>query len=105
MSVLYIGNDRYITLSGVNDAADGLYLNSATVTYALYEADGTAVSGGTGTLTYIAASNGNYRGVIDAAVTTTLTAEAQYYFVITATQSNYDGKWRINCTARIRGTT
>lgn len=104
MSILYIGNDRYITLSGLNDAADNSYLNSATVTYAIYEANGTAVSGGTGTLSYISASNGNYRGIIDAAITATLTAEAAYYIAITATQGNYDGLFRIDCTARIRGT-
>lgn len=100
------GCDEYLKYFGANDAADGTYLNSGTCTYALYEnsngALGDAVSGGTGTLSYIAASNGNYRGIIDAAVTGALTPGRTYWAVITFVQGNYNDErtLMLNCVRR-----
>lgn len=54
------------------------YVNDATVTFELRDASGTAVSGGSGTCSYVAGSNGNYLGTIPDSVTSTLTENAKY---------------------------
>jgi len=61
---IYIGNDNLLTVDELKNAATGAYINDATVTATLTDADGTEVTGQTWptTLAYIAASNGTYRG-------------------------------------------
>lgn len=93
---LPINSDVYVEFLGARDSADDSYLNSGTCTYALYLApttpggSRTAVTGGTGTLSYVAASNGNYRGVIESTITGTLTKGLPYDVVITFVQGNYN---------------
>lgn len=93
-----VGADWTLQVSDLRDAATGSYLNSATVTYVLYTGAGAAVSGGTGTLTYVSASNGTYRGTVESTVTSTLTAGA-YYALVTVVQSGYDGLIRLDINA------
>jgi hypothetical protein len=71
---LYLNSDNNIKLTGLSDADDGSYLNAATVTYTIKNEAGSTVTGGTGTLTYVTASNGNYLGVVDSLVVVTTSA-------------------------------
>lgn len=106
---IYIGSDNNIILTGMRDSVDDSYLNSATVTYAIYAAEGyvrgtsSPIASGTGSLSYVSASNGNYRGTIDSTVTTTLTEEDWYYVVITFDQSSYEDERTLYCQAVLRG--
>jgi hypothetical protein len=58
-------NDLTLLITGLYNDVDDTYLNAATVTATLYDGAGAAVSGFTSIgLSYIAASNGNYRGMV-----------------------------------------
>jgi hypothetical protein len=85
---IFINADNEVSWTGAT--ANGSYLNSATVTYALKTITGATVSGGTGTLSYVAASNGNYLGTIESTVTTLLTEGTVYLLQITLSQSSYN---------------
>lgn len=100
---IVIGSDWYATLNGAQDSGTGDYLNTATVTAAVYSAAGAAVSGGGVTLTYVAASNGNYRGTLESTVTALLTAGAAYEVRYTLSQGNYDAKYSEWVTAQAPG--
>ena len=106
-NVLFLNEDMTVTWSGATATVNGTttYLNSATVTYSITDAAGTAVSGGTGTLSYVSASNGNYEGTIESSVLTTANfTEGRTYLVdITLSQSGYNGFRRLVCRAAYRG--
>lgn len=106
-NVIYIGEDLTLTFTGASVTVQGStsYLNSATVTYAVKDATGTAVSGATGTLTYVAASNGNYEGTLESSVTTpaNFTEGGTYIVEYTLSQSTYNGFRRMVCRAAYRG--
>ena len=97
---IYIGSDHDVTYEGAYGG--GGYLNSATVTFALKDSAGTTVSGGTGTLSYVAASSGNYAGVIQSSVTSLLTNRANYTLEITFVQSAFDDFRRLPLRACYR---
>lgn len=103
MATLYIGCDHSISLTGLS--ANGSYLNAATVSYTLYSADGTAVSGGTDTLGYVIGSNGNYAGTIESTITSDLTCGEEYYADVTISQSNINDQRRLTFIAEYRGPT
>lgn len=98
------GSDYYVRYEGARDAVSGSYLNSGTVTYAMYyTADDSAVSGGTGSLSYTAASNGDYLGVVESTVTSTLAIGVQVYIIITFSQSAYNDVRRVDETVQAPG--
>ncbi|TXH99564.1 MAG: hypothetical protein E6Q76_19645 [Rhizobium sp.] len=105
--MLYIGEDMTVTWSGASgtDGSDGSteYLNAATVTYAIKTVAGASVSGGTGSLSYIAGSNGDYIGVIESTVTAGLTPGARYIIEYTLVEDPYRGFRRVAETAVLRG--
>ena len=103
MDPIYLSADHYVEYLDARDSADDTALNSATCTYALTTAAGVAVSGGTGTLTYVAASSGNYRGTIESTVTATLTAGSRYKVVITFSQGLYQDSRTLWYRAGVRG--
>lgn len=90
ISALYIGADMNVAYSGASIASTGAYLNAGTCTWTLKDSDGLTV--GNGSLAYVAASNGNYLGVIESTVTGTLTADAPYTLYVVFAQSTYDDK-------------
>ena len=106
-NLLYIGEDMNVTwdAASVTVAGTTTYLNSATVTYSITDAAGTAVSGATGTLSYVAASSGDYEGTIESTVLTAsnFTVGRTYLLDITLVQSGYNGFRRLECRAAIRG--
>ena len=99
---IYIGNDTVIEVTGLQNGIDDSYLNAATVSAVINELDGTEVVSST-TLSYVAASNGNYRGTVDQASISSLSEGTSYYVEITAAESGIDGFWRIPVVADYRG--
>ena len=106
--LLYIGEDFRVTLTGLSyttDAGAVAYLNAATVTYALKSAAGAAIAGGTGSLSYVAASNGNYAATGNKAVTLLLSDGALYFLEVTIAEGGRDGFRRLALRALYRGAT
>lgn len=83
-NTITIGATMLATLTGLYDNSSATYQNSATVTGQLYESDRTTVVGSSFSMSYVAASNGNYQGTLAAAVTTTLTEGTEYLLLATA---------------------
>jgi hypothetical protein len=76
---IYIGSDHDVELLGVKSRAGGGFINSATAVWVLSDGeDGSTIS--TGTIPYVASSDGDYRGVIDRSVTLGL-VEGEIYYV------------------------
>lgn len=100
--VLFIENDLYIEIDGLHDGLDAAaYFNTATVTATLKDRDGDVVTGINGlTLSYVAASNGKYRGIVQETFNTTL--GGGYKLEIVANQSGTVGKWVIPAEVKIR---
>lgn len=105
-SEIHVGADEEAYYEGARKRSDGTALNSGTCTWYLHtESDyamGGAISGATGSMDYVAASSGNYLGVIDAAVTGALTVGAYYWLRITFSASGYDDERRFPLVARGR---
>ena len=105
---LYVGGTMEPTVTGLSgtDTTTGTssYLNAATVTYQLYESDmTTTVASGSGTLAYVASSNGNYIGTITSTVTGALTVGNVYWLKYTVVSSPYnDARWE-RLVAEYRG--
>jgi hypothetical protein len=105
--VLYLNADNNIKVTGLSDADSGDYLNSATVTYVIKNEAGSTITNGTGTLSYVTASNGNYLGVVDSAVMVTTSAipftlTGVFFIEITVDSSAYEDFRRIPCTVAYR---
>lgn len=83
MDTIYIGNAFDLFFDAATLRATGAPQNAGTCTYALQTAAGVAVSGGSGTLSYVSGTDGNYLGYVTAAVTATLTSGAVYKVVYT----------------------
>lgn len=66
--ILYQDNTQLITLVGLQDEISGSFLNAATMTVTLLDQNGQQVPNLIGiTMSYVADSNGNYQGIVDAA--------------------------------------
>lgn len=97
---VYIGSDHTIRLTGLNGG--GGYLNGATVTWELKTIGGVTVTGGTGTLTYVPASDGNYVGTLDRTVTILLLENSWYNLFVVMAQGGYDDERRLTLSAAYR---
>ena len=97
---IFIGADFDLGYEGAQAALSEAYLNSGTCTYQLKSSAGTVV--GSGTLSYVAASDGNYRGTIESTVTATLTEDSLYYLEITFADSGYNDFRRFQLRAAYR---
>lgn len=77
MKLLYFKADNLIELLGLRRADDEtVFLNAATVTAQIKDTSGTNI-GGSITMAYVAASNGNYRGTIDDTIAVTEDTEVR----------------------------
>lgn len=103
-SAIFIGNDSLFTLTGfADDSAGGpTFLVAATVTVTVRDLDGVEVPGISWpvTLAFIAASNGDYEGTVDAVIV--LVEGQQYVATITAREAPVDGEWIIELFAARR---
>lgn len=63
-----IGSDQLLKVTGLIDPITSTYVNAATITATMYEADGTTEVAGQSwplTLGYVSGSDGDYRGILD----------------------------------------
>ncbi len=89
MDYLYKSNDNVVELNGVQNNVTSAYVNSSTnVTAKLQTLDGTELVAAR-TLTYIAASDGNYRDTWDTAVISSV-AEGVHYLVYVVAEGGLD---------------
>ena len=100
-NVLWVGSDKSVLLSGLTGNGD--YLNAAAVTWTLTTSAGVTVA--TGSLAYTAASDGDYAGVIEDAVTSTLTAGQRYYLRVDISQGDFQDARKLEVWAAYRGET
>lgn len=82
---LPIGNNVTVAYTGAQDAVTLAYLNTGTATWTLKDADNMTL--GTGSLTYLVASNGNYYGTIPSTVTDALVLDDPYTVIVVFAQS------------------
>ena len=85
MSIAF-ASDNLVSLSSLYDTVASSYINNATVSGVLTDYTGATVT--TVSLSYVSASNGNYRGTLPASVTATLTIGPIYYLTVSATVSS-----------------
>lgn len=103
MQVLFPGNDLTLRVNGVRDEVTSDYLNAATVTAVVKKTNGEEVAGQTWPLTldYVAASNGNYIGNLEAG--NTIVKGRTYKVEVTAQYGGFAGFWSEDVPARERG--
>jgi|ERR1043166_729188 hypothetical protein len=67
---IWMGNDNLVTLTGLQDEFTGAYINSlgSGVTVKVLNSEDGTLFAGPFTLEYIAASNGNYHGILDSSL-------------------------------------
>lgn len=99
----YLNNDGYLLVSDLVDR-EGTELTSATLTYEIYDADGTAVAGASGSLTQIGTSN-EYSADIDKDIINLLTSGEEYYIRIIGSQDEVDFEFSVLIRATRRGRT
>lgn len=80
--MIAIDSDNTVSVERLRDTVNGVYLNDATVTCMLLDSDLLPVT--SFNLTYVADTNGTYRGLLTAAVTGTLVVGETYTIQITA---------------------
>jgi len=98
---LYINEDIVVILSNLLNTITQEYDNGATVSAQLTNAVGVNI-GTAVTMSYVASSNGKYRGIIPDSSTSTLTDELIYYLEITITSSTINGFRKIRCKGKYR---
>ena len=77
---LYVGCDNVVEVDELKNELTGSYMNSATVTFDVFDSDGVAVSDAAAvSMSYVAASNGKYQGVLESAVAL---VEGNFYTVV-----------------------
>ncbi len=103
-ATIYVNEDTEVIWDKMTDEANGSFVNSATVTFAVsttpYPAVN-AVANGTGSLSYVSASDGRFVGAIPYNVA--VTRGATYYLQITAVSSGRYGFREIVCVADVQG--
>lgn len=99
---LYLESDNNVGVTGVMDERTSAYLNAGTMTYSISSISTPSVVITSGSCTYVAASNGNYLGVVDATVMTTLNFSegCLYYIKYVFVEGNYNRTWRLESVAQ-----
>jgi len=95
---LYIGCDMEAPYEGA--FAGGVYLNAATVGWELLDAAGSVL--GSGSCAYVAASDGDYLGVIESTVTAALTRGRPYRVRYTLASGTVNDVQQVECVAAYR---
>ncbi len=101
LEVLAIGSDNLVRLDTLTNYSSGAYVNNATVTFTLKDANGSVVSSLSGqSMAYVAGSNGRYEGTVPS--TAALTLNALYTIEITALGAGYTLFRKLSCVAKYR---
>lgn len=99
---LYLNSDNLIRWDKLVNAASGKFVNDATMTFTLKDADGDTVSGAVDVVMgYVGNSDGRYQGVMDSTIS--LSIGTKYYLEITAVSGTLNGFRRIECMTHYRG--
>jgi len=106
---IYVGADNAVWLRGLKADNDDDFIASATVTFSLYASQATAISetspvsaASAFAMRYENGSNGDYRGILDDAVS--LTVGSEYWLVVKVDAGGgAKDKRAIPYTARLRG--
>lgn len=99
---LWLTTDNVIHIIGLKDKVLNTFINNATITATLKDANDVDVPGAVGlSLPYIAASDGEYAGQIP--YTVSLTDNAQYTAVITIIGSGYRTTYYVERRAKKKG--
>lgn len=98
---LYPLNTQVVEIDGLTDVVTGDYLNDATVTATLFDDNDQPdpVLQNIG-MSYVAASNGNYQGVVPDTFNAAL--GSGYTMVITADQAGVQAQWSIPTQVKLR---
>ncbi len=99
---IYVNNDNAVTVNGLKDLTTDTFINDAVVNATLQDCDGNNIAGGSWpvTLSYIAASDGEYRGVIQDTVN--IVADTMYQILITAVGNGFQAEWTTPVKALVR---
>lgn len=89
-SVIFYNSENIIKLLNLRDGETGSYINDASVIVSLFDVNGSNVTGETWpkTMTYVTGSNGQYKAVLTNGLS--LTEDAEYEAVITASDGTND---------------
>lgn len=100
------GNDFVLLLEGLTGYIAGVQtvLNGATIVYEIYDSEGDAVAGTSGSMTSLG-SGGNYDAIIDKDVLALLTLKNDYEVRVTGFQSSADFEFNLPFTYSKRGNT
>lgn len=94
--IIFLNNDTIIELSDLTNGVTGAYLDLATVSVTLKDADGVEVVGAVWPMTmdYVAGSNGKYRATLPAALS--LVKRGEYVAEVSASAgAGLEGYWEI----------
>lgn len=103
VTTLYVGNDTVLEVRGLKNETTGGFLNAATVTATVVDAEGNQVTGQSWplTLAYVTGSDGIYRATL--AYTVGLVSGARYTAQFTANSgAGLRASWSAPCLARHR---
>lgn len=103
VNILYTGNDTVIEVKGLKNEVNGAFLNAATVTTTLMDADGDEVAGETWpkALQYVTGSDGIYRATLP--YTLSLAAGGRYVAQISVNAgAGLRASFSLPCVARSR---
>ena len=110
--IWHVNNDVVLTLSGVRSStmASTAYLTSSTnVKVSVWKALTTASTANrlvnARVMTYVSASNGNYRTVVQSTESTAITDQLQGLAIFTVNHSGLNGEWRMPFQGNYRRTT
>lgn len=99
---IYIAADHDVKYYGAKTRAGEDPINDGTCTFALKDKDGTTL--GTGTAPYVAASDGDYLGILQSTATALMVEGDVYYVEITFSGgSGYNDFRRLEYVAAYRG--
>jgi len=98
---IWISTDTVVYVQGLHDVVSKSYDNGATITAALADADGTAVTGATAiNVAYVAASDGDYAGEVQNTVT--LVEDAWYTITLTIAGTSYTTTMKLRRQAKYK---
>lgn len=92
MDRIYLDNDHVVHLTALKDD-DGVVVTGATVEARVLDRTKVAVDGITWPVTLTHTGDGNYEGVLDAAIE--IEDRALYYLEVTVSYAGLDATWRV----------
>lgn len=104
MIILYKDNDNLLTLEPLKNMIAGTFVNDATVTFVVKEdtdgAAGSAITGASGSMPYVASSDGKYQGIVESTAALVL---GRAWLGMTFSSASMNGYIEEICEVRRRG--